>query len=306
MPGAITNPQLNPLQSFLDYTHQTEDVYNQSVGKGYRWDGTKWVYTGTEVAPGANGPAGHNDTESGYNNAVQSPGKTPLTISGASSGLSTGSSSTGTGGYKIDAQLGAIDQKFAEDVKQATEMEREGLAGRGMLTGMVGQASERRARAPLEAERMAAQERLGNQQQTYQNQLDFAKQQAEWQRQLAMMSGGTYSSKDDSGLSDILAGLLGGGTTGGIQNPVSPGDPSKNGTSVMQTGTTLSADPKTGEPIRGKGEDYDSYMARWNAWFNGKKKTTPGSSGATNGTTSSAYSDATNPYVPGSPAYYGG
>lgn len=232
--GAIYNPALNPLQSFLDYTHQTEDQYNAGVKKGYKWNGTGWEYVGggteaTDAMKKFGVPMG--DAKDGYF------GKGPTTGMGAPAGPggavsgSMSSSASGPGGWSVKNQLSEIDNSFNNAVKQATEIDNEGLAGRGMLTGMVGQASNRRAQTPIELARMSAIERLGNQQQDYQNRLDFAKQQADWQRQLALMSGGKYSTREDNGLADILAGLLGGGGGGGggVQNPGAGAPPPQQG-----------------------------------------------------------------------------
>ena len=295
MPGAWTNPTLNPLQSYLEFSGgkpNAEADYNAGISKGYAWDGKGWTYKGggdpanwTEAMK--KGAAAGDDASrwgaggapmSGYGpSSMGAPGGAPG--GGGTSSLATGGSvaSGGTGPYKADAQLAQIRDDFRRMTEQGQGQINEDLNSRGIFSSGVGAKLSNDYRTQMGQQEGSAIERLMNDIMGRNQASELAKEQFAWQKQLAMMSGGSnrFSGGDTGGnpnqeLMAMFQQMMGGG--GGSTNPAG-GYSSKGDTFSDKWGGNMGDLPKGKSPVASPGAQ--NALADLMAQYNMMKSVNP-------------------------------
>lgn len=142
MPGAITNAQLNPEQSWMDF-HPNQDVsiYRDAINKGYVYGGgDNWTGGGTPQnafeQKAANGgvPGGTFHGGAAVTGGAGMGGSTQ----GYGGGMSFGSSYGGKNPFATDAAAAKMRDEFARLRKSGKGAMDEGLAARGIFSSGVG------------------------------------------------------------------------------------------------------------------------------------------------------------------------
>jgi len=208
MPGAIANPLNNPEASYQQYSHDyTPGSYQAQADRGYKWNGTGWDYTGG----GTTATDAMKKADPSLSGLPSSAGKSgPATTS-----LATGSSVSGSGGtgpYKADAQLAQIRDDFRRMTDSGVGAINEDMNQRGIFSSGVGAKIEGDYRTQMGQQEGSAIERLMNDIMGRNQQSELAKQQFEWQKQLAMMGGGSqrYGDSGNDEMMKLFQQMMGG------------------------------------------------------------------------------------------------
>lgn len=185
----------------------------------------------------------------------------PNTAGGGAKSL-TGVSTSGPGGYNINAQIDALNRQYKDSQKLQSGAAMEQQAMRNNFSSDFGAQEVNRLTAGSEAERLAAIERLMNQKSGF----DFQREQSEWERanQPGAGEGRRYGNANESQQMQELLKALGGGGGGG--------GPTYSSKQMPGTGTGAPMTKPDGEPIRGSGESFDAFNSRWQSWFRNKTK----------------------------------
>ena len=133
MPGAITNAQINPQQSYMDFTHDTDpQSYQNQVSRGFSWTGNTWAPTQgqQQMAPGT-----------GFTGAGQQPYQSGGVGGGGggfgSSSMFGGTSFGGSNPFATDAAAAKLRDEFARMRKrQAGSINENSAAGGTFSSGV--------------------------------------------------------------------------------------------------------------------------------------------------------------------------
>jgi hypothetical protein len=293
MPGALTSPLLNPLQSYLESTPGgTEQLYNDAVSKGYKYVGGQnpWDASGAQGELPWYAKNIPTDASQGYNNASSSPhpfggGGGAGGGSGGTTSLATGSSFSSGGPYKADAQLAQVQSQFDDILKRGMSSLNEAAAISGGFSGGIPFENRQKYITDIGLQRGSAIERIMNDIMGRNQSYELEKQRLADAQKAAMygggsqrFSGGTTGGNPNQDILSLFQQMMGGGGDGGSYNSkdVNPGGAYQQSTggAVNITKPWDNYNPTFGsaEPTQYPGESRQSYYNRLNAWHDVQRR----------------------------------
>ena len=187
MPGALTNPMMNPQQSYMDYTHDYDPAsYAAQAAKGFNWTGTTWAPNAQGAGGGQTDPlkAGYSAANlftggGGGGGGIAGPGGGGF---GGSSSMFGGTSFGGSNPFATDAAAKKLRDEFARMKKARGGAINEDLGARGIFSSGVGSSLMNDAMTQLDLQEGAGLESLFNN--AGQQQLAFQLEQQRMQNEM--------------------------------------------------------------------------------------------------------------------------